>query len=397
MVADDRALAQSIYRHKEWIGLLQPVGLVVEATALAQAQMSVDRGQLVPKQQAFKELCAEATDAEQMPGNPEYRGYWLEGGQFRQLLSHVGLLNLPGKTIVAQGELPEELAVVLPDYGETLEATYGVRDKAGDWVLLIQVVPLGWDLDRDVPEGKGWKASPQQKFERLLRETGQPVGLLFNGLDLRLVYTPRGEASGYVTFPVQAMTEVSGRLILGAMVMLLGRNCLLASRAEQRLSKVLEASRKAQALVSIQLAEQVLDALWELLRGLESAYGTTQNPILQDLAQTRDGCRHIYGGLITTLMRLVFLLYAEERGVMPDEEVYQRYYSVTGLYERLREDEGNYPDTMDQRYGAWAGLLSLFRLVYEGGGPYEDYLPARHGQLFNPDEYPFWREEPLIP
>lgn len=55
---------------------------------------------------------------------------------------------------------------------------------------------------------------------------------------------------------------------------------------------------------------------------------------------------------------------------------------------------------MDQRYGAWAGLLSLFRLVYEGGGPYEDYLPARHGQLFDPDAYPFlegrWsNEEPV--
>ena len=62
---------------------------------------------------------------------------------------------------------------------------------------------------------------------------------------------------------------------------------------------------------------------------------------------------------------------------------------MTGLYERLRIDAGNYPDTMDQRYGAWAWLLSLFRLVYDGGGHLPDYLPARHGQLFDPNEYPF--------
>lgn len=74
---------------------------------------------------------------------------------------------------------------------------------------------------------------------------------------------------------------------------------------------------------------------------------------------------------------------------MSQDAVYTRYYSVSGLYERLREDAGNYPDTMDQRYGAWAWLLSLFRLVYEGGGHADLYLPARHGQLFNPDEYPF--------
>lgn len=134
---------------------------------------------------------------------------------------------------------------------------------------------------------------------------------------------------------------------------------------------------------------QVLDALWELLRGFESAYKMVQSPILEELSQNREGRRHIYGGLITTLMRLVFLLYAEERDVMPDDEIYGQHYSVLGLYERLVEENGTYPDTMDQRYGAWAGLLSLFRLVYEGGGPYEDYLPARHGQLFDPDAYPF--------
>ncbi|MCP3998229.1 MAG: N-6 DNA methylase, partial [bacterium] len=71
-----------------------------------------------------------------------------------------------------------------------------------------------------------------------------------------------------------------------------------------------------------------------------------------------------------------------------------RNYSVAGLYGRLREDAGRYPDTMDQRYGAWAWLLSLFRLVFDGGGHGVAggggfHLPTRHGQLFNPDEYPF--------
>ena len=99
--------------------------------------------------------------------------------------------------------------------------------------------------------------------------------------------------------------------------------------------------------------------------------------------------QHIYGGLVTVLMRLVFLLYAEERDVMPDDAMYQGNYAVTGLYDRLRDDASNYPDTMEQRFGAWAWLLSLFRLVYDGGGATEDYLPARHGQLFDPDVYPF--------
>ncbi|MHC5916970.1 MAG: Eco57I restriction-modification methylase domain-containing protein, partial [Nostoc sp.] len=125
------------------------------------------------------------------------------------------------------------------------------------------------------------------------------------------------------------------------------------------------------------------------------ADATTKSRLVSDIVSTplntsaTTAPQHIYGGLITILLRLVFLLYAEDRGLMSQDAVYTRYYSVSGLYDRLREDAGNYPDTMDQRYGAWAWLLSLFRLVYDGGSHADLYLPARHGQLFDPDEYPF--------
>jgi len=71
---------------------------------------------------------------------------------------------------------------------------------------------------------------------------------------------------------------------------------------------------------------------------------------------------------------------------MHADRVYTNNYAVGGLYERLREDAGKYPDTMDQRYGAWAWLLSTFRLVFDGGGHAGLRLPGREGQLFNPDE-----------
>src|SRR5437868_2942373 len=74
---------------------------------------------------------------------------------------------------------------------------------------------------------------------------------------------------------------------------------------------------------------------------------------------------------------------------MSDDEVYVRHYSVTGLFERLRADAGRFPDTMDQRYGAWAQLATLFRLVFDGGRRGKLRLPARHGYLFNPDRYRF--------
>src|SRR5690606_9914241 len=66
-----------------------------------------------------------------------------------------------------------------------------------------------------------------------------------------------------------------------------------------------------------------------------------------------------------------------------------RHYSLAGLYERLREDAALHPDTMEQRYGAWAQLLALFRIVHDGAGAAGLRLPPRHGVLFDPDRFPF--------
>jgi hypothetical protein len=94
------------------------------------------------------------------------------------------------------------------------------------------------------------------------------------------------------------------------------------------------------------------------------------------------------------LLRLVFVLYAEDRGLLPRDALYGNHYSVTGLFERLREDAGRYPDTMDQRYGAWARLLTLFRLIHDGAAHGGLRLPPRYGHLFSPDRYNFLEGRP---
>jgi hypothetical protein len=377
------ATDREIFRHKEWLGLLQPVGLVVSPPALVKAQAIVDRTRTVSVQERLQAAVCTAP----LPGSTEAEKPWID--DFRALVERV--LEWMPEDLVGTAELPESLAIVLPDYSETLKPTFGVRDPDGDaWLMLIQETAPGQSLDEVDPnaeKGQGWKATVQEKFERLLRETEIPIGILSNGTHLRLVYAPRGESSGHLTFPVPAMCEVAGRPLLGALHMLLGADRLFNVPIDRRLPKLLSDSRDYQAEVSTKLADQVLDALWELLRGFQAADVALNGRLLGDLAGTNP--QHIYGGLITTLMRLVFLLYAEDRGLMPGDDIYQRNYAIAGLYDRLREDAVNYPDTMDRRYGAWAWLLSLFRLVYDGGGATPEYLPARHGQLFDPDEYPF--------
>ena len=284
----------------------------------------------------------------------------------------------------------------MPDFNETLRPTYVAVDGMGDGrpLMLVQTVPRDTVLDETLDDDgrPGWFASPQARLERLLREVRVPAGLLCNGDAMRLVYAPSGESSGHLTFPVAAMCEVSGRPILAALDMLLSEHRVFSAPDGRRLGDILSESRKYQAEVSNALSDQVLGALWELLRGFQASDPEEGRRNFEETA--REDPQHVYGGLLAVLMRLIFVLYAEDEGLMPEGEVYANNYSVSGLYDRLRSDTGRYPDTMDQRYGAYAWLLSLFRLVFDGGGHAALQLPARHGQLFNPDEYPFLEGRP---
>ena len=224
-------------------------------------------------------------------------------------------------------------------------------------------------------------------MERLLRETRVPAGLLVNGRALRLLSAPRGESSGWLDFQVADMTQTAGRPISTALRLLLSEQRLLALPRAQRLAALLENSRKFQNEVSERLAEQVLHALYELLRGFQAAHDTSKGELLRrPLAEHPD---EIYRALLTVILRLVFLLYAEEREMLPEDETFLRYYSLAGLHERLREDAVLFPDTIDQRYGAWAQLLVLFRIVFDGANSDGLQLPPRRGVLFDPDRFPF--------
>jgi hypothetical protein len=386
--------------HLAWLGYVQPEGLVVSAPALVDSQVVIDRAALPDVQRRLADYVSSLALIDSDTGDTA-----AGVGDLPRFLTE--FLGWPADLLVGWDvprPLPPELTVALPEFGETLAPTYAVtqlqrKEGASPWLLLVQSHPATVNLDKPASSHeRGWAASPAKKFERLLRETQVPIGLLTNGVAFRLIYAPPKENSGALTFPVTAMTEVSGRLILGAFHLLLNSWTLFTAPSTQRLPAVLQTSRDYQASVSEKLAEQVLHALYELLRGFEAADSQAKTKLLRDLAAQHP--ESIYGGLVTVLLRLVFVLFAEDRGLLPMGGLYVRHYSVRGLFERLRADAERHPDTMDQRFGAWAQLLALFRLIHGGCQHPELKMPAREGHLFDPERFPFLegrsrRDEPV--
>ena len=377
--------------HLEWLGFIQPNGLVVSAPALVKA------GAILNRQDAEGQaLLAGCVDQRAVsPGDPEPCVR-----DFREFASAVLGWGFSSKGYAGTEDapVPDDLTVVLPDYGETLCPDFAVRERdpkngASPWQLFVQVLDAGQGFDKVSTGGGGLEASPQGRAERLLRGTGVPAGVLFNGVTLRLISAPRGESSGWMDFRFSDLITTAGRPLCSALRLLLSEQRLLALPREQRLAALLDSSRKYQNEVSERLSEQVLHALYELLRGFQGAHDSSGGELLRE-PLSEDGDRNdIYRGLLSVILRLVFLLYAEERGMLPEDESFARYYSLTGLYQRLREDAALNPDTMDQRFGAWAQLLVLFRLIHDGARAHRTggaiNLPERRGTLFDPDRFRF--------
>ncbi len=373
-------MSTDLHDHLTWLGYLQPDGLVVSPAALVDTGLLFDRNTR-PLHQDFLDHLREE-QAWDGAGDPTLRDL----PAFLQKF-----LRWPAEAFVPADDQPHALSIVLPEYQETLRATWAIRNLHGTepaFRLLVHELPPGQDFDAPVSEhARGWHATPTRRFERLLRETRVGLGLLSNGDSLRLLYAPPGENPGSLTFKLSEMAQIAGRPILGGFHLLLEEYRLFTAPEKETLTALLKRSRDFQANVSTALSHQVLEALFELARGFQAADDRAHGDLLADTWENDP--QQIYGGLISTLLRLVFLLYAEDRGLMPSGELYLQNYSVQGLYDQLRADAERYPDTMDQRFGAWARLLALFRVTHRGSKHPEMKLPARQGHLFDPERFPF--------
>ena len=95
----------------------------------------------------------------------------------------------------------------------------------------------------------------------------------------------------------------------------------------------------------------------------------------------------IYRAACRVVMRLVVILFAESRDLLPrDNMLYHESYGLDGLLGRLEKIAARRPQAMAGDFSAWPRILALFRLIREGSHHPELPVPAYGGELFAPGE-----------
>lgn len=289
------------------------------------------------------------------------------------------------------------LQATLPEHGITLLPDLAVVDeqRANKPLMLIQTYAQEVDLDATL-KLDGWAATPADRMVALCRALGCRLGLVINGERWMLVDAPVGAVTTFASWYARIWSQEP--ITLQAFVHLLGIRRFFVDESEQ-LPTLFDRSLKFQDEVTDALGEQVRRAVEVLIQTLDKADQDRNRELLHDVKEPK-----LYEAALTVMMRLVFLLSAEERGLLlMGDERYEANYALSTLRMQLRKES---EEILERRWDAWSRLLAIFRAVF-GGIEHEDLrLPALGGSLFDPDRFPFlegrakgsnWRSDAATP
>jgi hypothetical protein len=303
-------------------------------------------------------------------------------------------------TVKGRDDVPDGL--LFADAGARVQADRFPEEWKRYRFGLAIVESKRWRRPLDRQSGKrGEELAPSTQMLRYLRRVDDLTtgnlrwGVLTNGGRWRLYYSgARSVSEQFFELDLAAVLGIAGhgdglfklddderRHALRVFALVFRREAFLPSATDPRTFHVraLEEGRFYEERVASDLSNLVFDSIYPLLA--RSIADSAPNAPLQDLREAA----------LILLYRLLFILYAEDRDLLP---VNDRRYDDYGLRDRVRIDVGDRKDRGDTfsstaaRY--WSVLDDLCRAINEGDTSIG--LPPYNGGLFDPDRTPLLRQ-----
>lgn len=219
----------------------------------------------------------------------------------------------------------------------------------------VSCLSLAWS----VPVANSWRAAP------IGRGSPAPWTLVSNGRTLRIIDGSRTWARKGIEFDLGAAAS-SPKTI--AVLWQLAQARSLSADDGWSLRSIVDKSDAHAIRVCGSLGNGVLDALPRLASALADGGKARVTPALDQS--------------LTVLYRILFLLFAEARGMVPVwHEVYRDSYSIDVLAHRAMRGRSR---------GLWPALRAISRLAHAGCEAGDLHVTAFNGRLFSP------RHAPLI-
>ena len=270
--------------------------------------------------------------------------------------------------------------------GNQLGAEWGRRAVTGETVKPRQlwrasneaILPVFLDDEVRLGVGRGRRSVSQ--VVSWLRGGIERLAVLTNGRQWRLIFTGL-DFDAWCEWDLELWFEEGALSPQVAALRTLLAPGLWTPETQGAPSPLLKAildSRKGQAELSAVLGERVREAVEILVQG--------HGDILKEQGSDIDPAE-IYQAAVRIVMRMVVVLFAESRDLLPRENaLYHGAYGMTGLLEDLEKVAARGGNRLARSWSTWPRILALFRLVCQGSHHEKLPVPAYGGELFAPGD-----------
>lgn len=269
-----------------------------------------------------------------------------------------------------------------------------VVDAAGE--LRYPISHRGWKRDQELVDGpalhtvgpsqklnertsagRGIKAkSPHDILQAFLNASRDDRwAVLSNGVLLRVLREYHHTYTlGYVQFDLEAICETRNYGDFHALY----RMCHASRFIPQQTFEVSETSKvlcpleqfyKDSLATGIKVGEDLRGQVREAIETLGNGFLAASPALIHRLEQEDGLCRRYYGEILRVIYRILFLLFAEQRGMMPGRDsLYAQVYSIAALRAHAEERLAHGATDGDRfsHTDLWEGLKVTFRMVREG-------------------------------
>ena len=277
-----------------------------------------------------------------------------------------------------------------------LELTYGpcAADQRAfflysDWSRkdttgLCLVLPYLADIEgRDqrmglIPKGR----NHAQQLIRLLREHNLQWGVLTNGRHWRLFHrSALSPTDTYLHVDLERILVTEDIRSYIVFHRFFGRTAFARQQDLQQLELYRQRSDQATTVIEEHLSAQVEEILRQLCQGLAESCAAAGEEVASERARSE-----IYRNALYLIYRLLFVLYAEARELLPLDAPAYRARCLRDLVAEVRENHRGGLH-YDNDYVLCERLDALFALIDQGKA--DAGVPAYNGGLFDPGRRPF--------
>ena len=300
------------------------------------------------------------------------------------------VLEILGHTFAVQPVLRTSLGTKQPDYAfftdqESLNQAYQYINTNAFFNTASAIGDAkAWtrNLDKklDGPGDPFSNSNPNYQIDFYIRTSGLTWGILTSGKLWRLYHRDTSyKLDNFYEVDLEKLLINEDTEAFRYFYYFFRSDALAPGTSNQSfLDDVLSGSIRYTVSVSDDLGDKIYLALEELINGFLTFRDNSLN--VSDTKTIHENC-------LILLYRLLFVLYAESRGLLPlENREYQSEYSLDALATEIHDKLDNDSTIPKLRSDYWTRLHNLFTLIDKG---WDEHIPQYNGGLFNPNRHVF--------